>query len=276
MDLYVKSMMDVKVEASVFDRATKSSRKKVPLEDVLVRKCAVHAANQWNKTNGSVRLIVNRYMSSGGANQLIRECTGAGVGSPPWTAAMSSCMKANDKAPQNLLALPQKDFIRGHVGNGLPHYIGAILVFIGGVDDLSFSEANRLHALDSNMATPKRFVDPGVCSERTDPDHAQYAPYGRLFIALVADTMAAWPVIRDILPSDDILVQGPKFVQQWCDDMFEENYRELYDEEAKSSWYLDFNTHKWDAASPEERGDPVCGIADRVCASCIIVCRHDF
>jgi len=259
--MYKATMVDIRVDSDAYKGPQGTGRgraKLVTLESILLAKCSAQAANQWNKTNEEVRKMFDRHMSLGVSCQEIRQCTGATASLPIWSAPLSTCQRAARSQKENLLAKPQREFIRGHADNGLPGHIGAIVVFDAALDGLDFCELDRKSAEDSLLSVQKRFVDATACTARTTVDNEAYQPYGPLFVKMVVETLSAWPVVKDLLPSHDILSRGPKFVHDWCEKMLLYEYHELYDAEKEISWRLEFDTGLWQTASEQDQGDPVC------------------
>jgi len=258
--MYKATMVDIRVDSEAYKGAGSRGRAKlVTLESILLAKCSAQAANQWNKTNEEVRKMFDRHMSLGVICPEIRQCTGATASLPIWSAPLSTCQRAARTQKENLLAKPQRDFIRGHDKNGLPGHIGAIVVFDAAHDSLDFSELDRKSSeAESQMSVQKRFVDAEACTARTTVGNEAYQPYGPLFVTMVVQTLSAWPVIKDLLPSHEILSRGPKFVQTWCENMLLYEYHELYDAQKENSWRLEFDTGLWQDTSEQDQGDPVC------------------
>jgi len=172
---------------------------------------------------------------------------------------MSSCKKTKT-AKENTLSMAQREFFLGHDENGLPDKIGAIVVFdaTNGIDDLSFTQADlATMSAGHGMGVWKRFVQPENCQARTDADAKAYAPYGPLFVSLVIDILSAWGVMLNVIPSESVLQAGEERVKEWCERLMQQTYSELYDDNKKLSWRLDWDASDWEQASEESRGVPV-------------------
>jgi hypothetical protein len=266
-DVYRETMVNAMVDSNWFANRTghKLDTRKAGAANLksvgamLSTRCVSNSATQWNRLQEAARTAVDHYLSASCAVPAVMQCTGAEPHSPIWSAPMSSCKKTR-QAKENTLSTAQREFFLGHDENGLPDKIGAIVVFDAGtkIDDLSFTQAD-LAAMSGGdgMGVWKRFVQPENCRARTDAHAKAYAPYGPLFVSLVIDILSAWGVMLNVIPSESVLQAGEERVKEWCEGLMRQTYSELYDEQKKLSWRLDWDASEWEEASEESRGVPV-------------------